>query len=82
MLSGFEIFKFFVSDHLNTTDVGQTWIDLVKFTLNIELFILVMHFDHFEQFETLSASNVNIENLNIQSKRLVMKYTRKSPGKI
>ena len=68
-------------------------------TLNIELFILVMHFDHFlkrcnnvnsclklkhdlscqipdlgynccqvnELFETLSTSNVNIENLSIQS---------------
>ena len=79
-------------------------------TLNIESFILVMHFDHFlkgcknvnsclklkhdlssqipdlgynfcqvnEFFETLCTSNVNIENLSIESKGLVMKYTRKS----
>ena len=79
-------------------------------SLNIELFILVMHFDHFlkgcnnlnsclklkhdlssqipglgynfcrvnELFETLSKSNVNIKNLNIQSKDLAMNYTRKS----
>ena len=78
--------------------------------LNIKLFILSIHFDHFlkgcnninsslklkhslssqipglgynfcqvnELFETLSTSNVNIENLNIQNKGLVMKYTRKS----
>ena len=31
-----------------------------------------------ELFETLSTSNVNIEILNIQSKGLVIKYTRKS----
>ena len=75
-------------------------------TLNIQLFILVMHFDQFlkgcsnvnsclklkhdlssqipglgynfcqvnEHFETLSTSNVNIENLNIQSKRLAVKF--------
>ena len=29
-------------------------------------------------FETLSTSNVNIENLSIESKGLVMKYNRKS----
>ena len=88
-------------------NVGQILVDV---TLNIELFILVIHFDHFlkgcnnvnsflklkhdlssqipglgynfchinELFETLSTSNVNIENLNIQSKGLVMKYIRKS----
>ena len=31
-----------------------------------------------KRFETLSTSNVNIENLSIQSKGLVMKYTRTS----
>ena len=73
---------------------------------NIELFILVIHFDHFlkgsnnlnsclnlkhdlsclrynscqvnELFETLSTSNVTIENLNIQSKGLVMTNTPKN----
>ena len=30
-----------------------------------------------ELFETLSTSNVNIENLSIGSKGLVMKYTRR-----
>ena len=31
-----------------------------------------------ELFETLSTSDVNIENLSIQSKGIVMKYTGKS----